>query len=46
MKNLRDKQGVAQTLRPWDPTQKWLLPSEITEFIPEGHVSHFVRDLV
>jgi hypothetical protein len=26
--------------------EKWLLPPEVTEFIPEGHVSHFVRDLV
>ena len=32
--------------RPWDPKQKWLLPPEITEFIPEGHPAHFVRDLV
>jgi transposase len=26
--------------------RKWPLAPEITEFIPEGHVSHFVRDLV
>jgi len=32
--------------RPWDPKQKWLLPPEITEFIPEGHPAHFVLDLV
>jgi len=37
---------MAKPFRPWDPKQKWLLPPEITEFIPEGHVSHFVRDLV
>ena len=37
---------MAKHFRPWDPKQKWLLPPEITEFIPEGHASHFVRDLV
>jgi len=37
---------MSKRFRPWNPKQKWLLPPEITEFIPEGHVSHFVRDLV
>jgi len=37
---------MSKHFRPWDPKQKWLLPPEITEFIPEGHASHFVRDLV
>ena len=37
---------MAKHFRPWNPKQKWLLPPEITEFIPEGHASHFVRDLV
>jgi len=37
---------MAKHFRPWDPKQKWLLPPEITEFIQEGHASHFVRDLV
>jgi len=37
---------MSKHFRPWNPKQKWLLPPEITEFIPEGHVSHFVRDLV
>ena len=37
---------MTKHFRPWNPKQKWLLPPEITEFIPEGHVSHFVRDLV
>ena len=31
---------------PRDPKQKWLLPHEITEFIPEGHPARFMRDLV
>ena len=37
---------MAKRFRPWDPKQKWLLSPEITEFIPEGHPAHFVRDLV
>ncbi len=37
---------MAKHFRPWNRKQKWLLPPEITEFIPEGHASHFVRDLV
>ena len=37
---------MANHFRPWNPEQKWLLPPELTEFIPEGHASHFVRDLV
>ena len=37
---------MSKRFRPWDPKHKWLLPPEITEFIPEGHPSHFVRDLV
>ena len=37
---------MTKRFRPWEPKQKWLLPPEITEFIPEGHASHFVRDLV
>jgi transposase len=37
---------MSKHFRPWNPKQKWLLPPEITEFIPEGHASHFVRDLV
>lgn len=37
---------MTKRFRPWNPKQKWLLPPEITEFIPEGHAAHFVRDLV
>jgi hypothetical protein len=43
---LYDKKGMTKRFRPWDPKRKWLLPPEITEFIPEGHPAHFVRDLV
>jgi hypothetical protein len=37
---------MTKRFRPWEPKQKWLLPPESTEFIPEGHASPFVRDLV
>ena len=37
---------MTKRFRSWDPKQKWLLPPAITEFIPEGHPAHFVRDLV
>ena len=43
---LYDKERMTKRFRSWDPKQKWLLPPEITEFIPEGHPSHFIRDLV
>ena len=41
-----DKKGMAKHFRPWNPKQKWLLPPEITEFIPEGHASHNLLKLV
>jgi len=37
---------MTKHFRPWDPKQTWLLPPAITEFIPEGHAAHFIRDLV
>jgi transposase len=37
---------MAKTFRSWDPKQTWLLPPSITDFIPLGHASHFIRDLV
>jgi transposase len=43
---LYDKESMTKRFRPWDPKQKWLLPPEISEFIPEGHPAHFVRNLV
>jgi transposase len=35
-----------KTFRPWDVDQPQLLPRSILEFVPEGHVAHFVRNLV
>jgi hypothetical protein len=32
--------------RTWEPEQRWLLPTAVQEFVPPGHVAHFVRELV
>jgi transposase len=37
---------MGKTFRPWDVDQGWLLPPSIHEFVPAGHVAHFVRDTV
>jgi transposase len=38
--------GMSKTFRPWDVEQAWLLPPSVRELVPEGHVAHFVRELV
>lgn len=30
----------------WNVDQTWLLPPSLHDFVPEGHVSHFIRDTV
>ena len=37
---------MSKTFRPWDVDQGWLLPPSIHEFVPAGHLAHFVRDTV
>ncbi len=37
---------MSKTFRPWDVDQSWLLPPSVHEFVPAGHVAHFVRDTV
>ena len=37
---------MSKTFRPWDVDQAWLLPASIHDFLPAGHVAHFVRDTV
>ncbi|HEX9053692.1 MAG TPA: IS1182 family transposase [Gemmatimonadales bacterium] len=37
---------MSKTFRPWDVDQQWLLPPSLHEFVPAGHVAHFVRDTV
>ncbi len=37
---------MSKTFRPWDVDQGWLLPPSLHEFVPAGHLAHFVRDTV
>ncbi len=37
---------MSKTFRPWLVDQPQLLPPSVGEFVPEGHVAHFVRNLV
>lgn len=37
---------MSKTFRPWDVDQQWILPPSLHEFVPAGHVAHFVRDTV
>src|SRR3712207_7060488 len=37
---------MAKTFRSWDVDQGWLLPPSVHEFVPPGHLAHFVRDTV
>src|SRR5258708_34388079 len=37
---------MSKTFRPWDVDQRWLLPASVEDYVPAGHVAHFVRDTV
>jgi transposase len=37
---------MTKTFRPWEVDQAWLLPPSLHEFVPPGHLAHFVRDTV
>lgn len=37
---------MSKTFRSWDVDQSWLLPPSVYEFVPQGHLAHFVRDSV
>jgi transposase len=36
---------MAKTFRAWNPEQPMLLPPSVLDFVPEGHLAHFVRTL-
>lgn len=38
--------GGMKTYRPYQPNQMLLLPPNLREWLPEGHLSHFVSDVV
>jgi len=35
-----------KTFRRWEPDQQILFPPSIKDFVPKGHLAHFVRDVV
>jgi transposase len=37
---------MSKTFRAWDVDQGWLLPLSVRDFVPPGHLAHFVRDTV
>jgi transposase len=37
---------MSKTFRQWDVDQGWLLPASVHDFVPPGHLAHFVRDTV
>ena len=37
---------MSKIFRSWDVDQGWLLPPSVHEFVPAGHLAHFVRDTV
>src|SRR5947209_20274453 len=37
---------MSKTFRPWLIDQPQLLPPSVQEFVPAGHVAHFIRDMV
>src|SRR5947209_6448163 len=37
---------MSKSFRVWDVDQAWLLPPSVHEFVPAGHLAHFVRDTV
>ena len=37
---------MSKTFRLWEVDQGWLLPPSVHEFVPAGHLAHFVRDTV
>jgi transposase len=37
---------MSKTFREWDVDQCWLLPPSLHQFVPAGHLAHFIRDTV
>ncbi len=37
---------MSKSFRAWDVDQTWLLPPSVHEFVPAGHLAHFVLDTV
>jgi transposase len=42
-----EEKGMSdKTFRRWDPDQPMLFPPSLKDFVPKGHLAHFIRDLV
>ena len=37
---------MGKQFREWNVEQSYLLPASVKDFVPSGHLSHFIRDLV
>lgn len=37
---------MAKTFYDWDVNQALMFPPSVRDFVPEGHLAHFVRDTV
>ena len=37
---------MSKTFRAWDVDQGWVLPPSLHDYVPAGHLAHFVRDTV
>lgn len=37
---------MSKTFRPWLVDQPQLLPPSVQDFVPAGHVAHFIREMV
>ena len=44
--SMRCSLGTGKTFRAWNQNQEQLFPRSLREFVPEGHVAHFVVELV
>jgi len=37
---------MSKSFRSWEVDQAWLSPASVHDFVPQGHMAHFVRDAV
>ena len=37
---------MSKTYRPYEPAQMFLMPPSVEDWLPRGHLAHFVADVV